>query len=118
MVGDRAEAAGGMNWKRKIPGSGRCRKEETRKRLIQQAAAADPDGAEPEERVVVDVRALLDMSVVPCIITRNDDDRVYIYVYGLNIYYDNTQLYLILIKNKYNIKVKMVYISYTHLVSF
>jgi hypothetical protein len=25
---------------------------------------------------------------------------------------------LILIKNKYNIKVKMVYISYTHLVSF
>lgn len=44
MVGGRAEAAGGMNWKRKIPGSGRCRKEETRKRLIQQAAAADPDG--------------------------------------------------------------------------
>ena len=71
-----------MNWKRnKVAGGGRCRKEETRERLIQQAAAADPDGggsvprgcvavlvggredgAEPEERVVVDVRALLDMA--------------------------------------------------------
>jgi SAUR family protein len=67
-----------MNWKRNKV-AGRCRKEETRERLIQQAAAAaaDPDGggsvprgcvavlvggredgAEPEERVVVDVRAL------------------------------------------------------------
>ncbi|CAD6262287.1 unnamed protein product [Miscanthus lutarioriparius] len=67
-----------MNWKRKS--SGRCREEETRERLIQHAAS-DPDGgrrsckgccvprgcvavlvgggdAEPEERVVVDVRAL------------------------------------------------------------
>ncbi|ONM13879.1 Auxin-responsive protein SAUR32 [Zea mays] len=67
-----------MNWKRKSSGS-RCREEEQRERLIQQAAADPPDGlrsckgccvprgcvavlvgggAEPEERVVVDVRAL------------------------------------------------------------
>ncbi|KAG0527477.1 hypothetical protein BDA96_06G237000 [Sorghum bicolor] len=65
-----------MNWKRKMS-SGRCRGEEVRERLIHQQ---DPDGgswkgtagcvprgcvavlvggdAEPEERVVVDVRAL------------------------------------------------------------
>jgi hypothetical protein len=47
-----------------------------------------------EQHPVRAVRVPHRMNMCLFIITRNDDDRVYIYVHGLNIYCDNPRLYL------------------------